>query len=714
MIKRTVSLILLLAVALLSAREMGIKDGKYQIKNRAIDKAQNVFGKAFGGVTHPNEYDKSPNGYGWYQGYNRKIQLNSDPANPMIGSVYRKLNESTGSGTIGGMAGDWQTSTIDTYNELVFTWSDTYLQNPGGRYPYVCEFLNGYLFGVFNDFDYNTDGEVSSPMFAVGDMNYGYTVPLWTTPAVVTSTESGGVIPGAWTGSGDVVYDPATGYYYWSQAWNENLVGLGDFVIDVVVGRTLTPDDPSSWVWTEYTDLRFDSADDTQGVKDINDISFSYCKDLEGNGTGYGIAVTMANNYDDWITTTDSMGVEIEVELNPRISYMYTTNWGADDSTGDWKPNWITDEGGTLFQIDPKDLFDWYGTSYTDNDTGEIVYTHNDPFITWNISSVATEENYVHVLVKVFGGTYEGEMAGYLLYDNDDDLVCGYYHVLGEITESGVKWSPAHLVGSLNGFEIYDTDGESTAAIDFVYTNFNNLSIGTAGHGVVYAGWMDRPRGTRVTENTWPEPDTEFWQDGFFAVSGDHGRNWDLFEDKQVELFPVSEPGVMYTIKNATNVTNTSTQHEEGWTVAARGHIENDFITVFATNQYYDPANPLAPPVNNFFDHQQFLKAWKITGAISGIEAESFNMVKDFALYQNYPNPFNPATEIKFALQNDSDVKLSIFNTKGEVVANLKDEKMVKGVHAVNFDASSLNSGVYFYKLEVGGQAETKKMVLTK
>ncbi|MBN2857587.1 MAG: T9SS type A sorting domain-containing protein [Candidatus Delongbacteria bacterium] len=39
---------------------------------------------------------------------------------------------------------------------------------------------------------------------------------------------------------------------------------------------------------------------------------------------------------------------------------------------------------------------------------------------------------------------------------------------------------------------------------------------------------------------------------------------------------------------------------------------------------------------------------------------------------------------------------------------------MVKGVHAVNFDASSLNSGVYFYKLEVGGQADTKKMVLTK
>lgn len=714
MIKRTLSLILLLAVALLSARDHGIKDGKFQIKNKAIDKAQSVFGKAYGGVTHDPEYDKSPNGYGWYQGYNRKIQLNSDPANPMIGSVYRKLNESTGSGTIGGMAGDWQTSTIDTYNELIFTWSPTYLQNPGGRYPYVCEFINGYLFGVYNDFDYNSAGEISAPMFSVGDMNFGYTVPMWSDATVVTSTESGGVIPGAWTGSGDVVYDPATGYYYWSQAWNENLVGLGDFVIDVVVGRSMIPGDGTSWEWTEYTDLRFDSSDDTQGVKDLNDISFAYCKDLEGNGTGYGIAVTMANNYDDWVTVADSTGTEVEVELNPRISYMYTTNWGADDSTGDWKPNWITDEGGQLFQLDPKDLFDWYGTAYTDNDTGDTLYVLNDPFITWNISSVATEENYVHVLVKVFGATYEGDLAGYLLYDNDEDLVLGYYHVLGHITDSGVKWSKAHLVGTPVGFELFDADGQSTSAIDFVYTNFNNLSIGYAGHGVVYTGWMDRPNSTRAKPNEWPEPDTEFWQDGFFAVSGDHGTTWDV-EHKQVELFPIDEPGVMYNIYNAQNVTNTNTLHEEGWTVAARGHVLNDFVTVFATNQYFDVNNPLPDPVANFFDHQQFLKAWKVSGQMGvGIEADSFNMVKDFDLYQNYPNPFNPATEIRFALKNDSDVKLSIFNTKGEMVANLKDEKMVKGVHAVNFDASSLNSGVYFYKLEVGGQADTKKMVLTK
>jgi len=97
-----------------------------------------------------------------------------------------------------------------------------------------------------------------------------------------------------------------------------------------------------------------------------------------------------------------------------------------------------------------------------------------------------------------------------------------------------------------------------------------------------------------------------------------------------------------------------------------------------------------------------------------GIDTSDEQLPAAYKLYQNYPNPFNPTTEIRFALQNDSQVKLSVFNTKGELVANLKNEKMAKGAHAVSFDASALNSGVYFYKIDVNGMAETRKMVLTK
>jgi hypothetical protein len=174
-----------------------------------------------------------------------------------------------------------------------------------------------------------------------------------------------------------------------------------------------------------------------------------------------------------------------------------------------------------------------------------------------------------------------------------------------------------------------------------------------------------------------------------------------------------------YTLNYAWNVTKTATLHDEGWTVATHGTnitpgVNDGTMTVYAACQYYDAANPLAPPINGWYDYQQFLKIWKVTGTPTAIETEQVSMVKDFTLEQNYPNPFNPSTEIRFALQNDSQVKLSVYNTKGELVSNLKNEKMVKGSHVVNFDASALNSGVYFYKLNVGERTETKKMVLTK
>ena len=116
----------------------------------------------------------------------------------------------------------------------------------------------------------------------------------------------------------------------------------------------------------------------------------------------------------------------------------------------------------------------------------------------------------------------------------------------------------------------------------------------------------------------------------------------------------------------------------------------------------------------NYLNKPQFLHVWQVWYLTSGIEAEEISLVKDFELSQNYPNPFNPSTSIQFSLQNNSEVKLSVFNTKGELVSNLKDEKMAKGLHSVNFDASSLNSGIYFYTLKVNGKSESKKMILVK
>ena len=85
-----------------------------------------------------------------------------------------------------------------------------------------------------------------------------------------------------------------------------------------------------------------------------------------------------------------------------------------------------------------------------------------------------------------------------------------------------------------------------------------------------------------------------------------------------------------------------------------------------------------------------------------------------FELAQNYPNPFNPSTTIKFSIPQSSNVTLKIFNTLGQEVKTLLNQNMESGVHTINFDASELNSGIYFYRLDAGQFSEVRKMTLIK
>ncbi len=83
-------------------------------------------------------------------------------------------------------------------------------------------------------------------------------------------------------------------------------------------------------------------------------------------------------------------------------------------------------------------------------------------------------------------------------------------------------------------------------------------------------------------------------------------------------------------------------------------------------------------------------------------------------LYQNHPNPFNPSTTISFAIPEVSLVRLTIYNAIGEKIEELVNEQFEAGHYTLNFDASYLSSGFYFYRLETPNYAQTRKMVLIK
>ncbi len=86
----------------------------------------------------------------------------------------------------------------------------------------------------------------------------------------------------------------------------------------------------------------------------------------------------------------------------------------------------------------------------------------------------------------------------------------------------------------------------------------------------------------------------------------------------------------------------------------------------------------------------------------------------EFFLAQNYPNPFNPNTVIEFNVQSSEFVTLNIHDVLGRKVATLLDEKLPAGTHKVDFDASTLASGVYYYRLRAGDRSASKKMILMK
>jgi hypothetical protein len=88
---------------------------------------------------------------------------------------------------------------------------------------------------------------------------------------------------------------------------------------------------------------------------------------------------------------------------------------------------------------------------------------------------------------------------------------------------------------------------------------------------------------------------------------------------------------------------------------------------------------------------------------------------RTFELYQNFPNPFNPSTIIKYDLPFAGFVTLKVFDVLGKEVRTLINTEMkTEGTYSVQFNASSISSGMYFYRLEAGKNAQVKRLVIIK
>ena len=112
------------------------------------------------------------------------------------------------------------------------------------------------------------------------------------------------------------------------------------------------------------------------------------------------------------------------------------------------------------------------------------------------------------------------------------------------------------------------------------------------------------------------------------------------------------------------------------------------------------------------------------SGIFSRVSIEGTNLVsvsntgtsvpKTFSISQNYPNPFNPSTKIQYEVPEKSIVSLKVYDVLGNEIITLVNKETLSGRYEVEFNATNLPSGVYFYRIQANNFVETKKMILLK
>ena len=159
-----------------------------------------------------------------------------------------------------------------------------------------------------------------------------------------------------------------------------------------------------------------------------------------------------------------------------------------------------------------------------------------------------------------------------------------------------------------------------------------------------------------------------------------------------------------FEIERSKNSTDKSDNWEKIGFVKGKGTTTE--IQSYAFNDEYLPAGKYSYRLKQIdFDG---------TTSYSNIIEVDIDLPNAFSLEQNYPNPFNPSTTINYQIPELSFVTLKVYDVLGSEVATLVNKELPVGNYEIEFDATTLPSGIYFYRLQAGSFVETKKMVLMK
>lgn len=418
---------------------------------------------------------------------------------------------------------------------------------------------------------------------------------------------------------------------------------------------------------------------------------------------------------------------------NDEIMYKRSTdnglNWGAvvrltNNSGGSQKPS-ISVSGQTVHVV-------WYD----DRDGNlEIYYLRStDAGLTWgtDLRLTTNSGSSWYPSMDVFGSIVQVVWT-----DNRDGNNEIYYK---RSTDAGINWDPVVRITNSTGSSIFPSIFTAGLITHIVWHDERD------GNGEIYynrslnAGvtWgSDIRLTTNTAETGYPCISVSgtvahvVWEDYvdgnyeiYYRRSPDNGQNWDA----ALRLTNNS------AISNNVSIATSGPQLHITWTDTRNG-IQAIYYKA-STNSGTNWSSDLKLNSGNLFADRSSLclsgntihVVWydfrdsdfeiyykrNPTGNPVSVTNINSEIPESFSLTQNYPNPFNPVTNIEFSIPNTGLTKLVIFDAAGREIETLVNSDLNPGTYKAEWDASKINSGVYFYRLTSGNFTETKKMILVK
>ena len=303
-------------------------------------------------------------------------------------------------------------------------------------------------------------------------------------------------------------------------------------------------------------------------------------------------------------------------------------------------------------------------------DTTDSAWTKTDSSITefYFKDIIVDEDNNLHATGSRYAPPSEPINAAYVSYNKQNNL-----------------WSEISDIDSI-------VESNSSVGMRICLANDNYLHIVSKKQEEQYF-WRTFYQYKHLNDSIWSEPDmvSDMTFPSIFDIVTDSQDKVHIFQG-----YGQTPAGIDEFIKYDSTWTMDSYSFGE-MGIGAPVLIESNDLLRLCFNDY----NFEGP------DYLYFNK-----GMYVGIENSDELLVMSYELEQNYPNPFNNQTNISYAIKDISDIEINIYNSNGQFVKNLVDVKQGKGLHSITFEASKLNSGVYYYRLKIDGDVkETKKML---